>query len=177
MAIVSEKHWLLLVCMCRCANEYFHTLWWRLKSVHAHFCEDVCTCSTERGLSRFLPHCGCAWELLCAIPSVSLYLNESRLLQNALHKRQSRVHHKRHRLPLAALPAKIAYPLNLSTCCSIQSKLPFVHKDAVAWKTTPVSSLFPTSPVLVPIPPFSCFFNSHFHSDELWGDKAFEEIV
>lgn len=32
--------------------------------------------------------------------------------------------------PLAALPAEIAYPPNLSARCSIQAKLPFVHKDA-----------------------------------------------
>lgn len=32
--------------------------------------------------------------------------------------------------PQAISPGEIAYPLNLRARCSIQSKLPFVHKDA-----------------------------------------------
>lgn len=91
----------------------------------------MCTYVPTKLCSHIFAQPHAVWMYVC--DAICLCLNKCMLFQIALHKCQSRVHQKAHCLPPRPfhLPGEIAYPLNLCARCSIQSKLPFVHKDAI----------------------------------------------
>lgn len=114
----------------------------------------------------------CLYGNVC--DSICLGLKKCMLFQIALYKRQGRVHQKAHCLPHRPfhLPGDIANPLNLCAPRSIQSKLPFVHKDATRRCMKNISGFIILSDIsgTRPYSPlFLFFFVSHFRSDELWG--------
>lgn len=104
---------------------------------------------------------------VCVI-SICLCLNKCMRFQTALHKRQSRVYQKPHSLPPKSfhLPGEIAYPLNLSTRCSIQSKLPFVHKDVTRRCMKNISGFITLSDISAH--PCSSLFLFFRHSFPFW---------
>lgn len=106
--------------------------------------------------------CGRACDSICPC------LNKCMLFEITLHKCQCRVHQKAHCFPPRPfhLPGEIAYPLNLCTRCSIQTKLPFVHKDATRRCMKSISGFITlsdnshTRPLLLSSPVFFFFPSS-----------------
>lgn len=139
-------------------------------------CARKCKLNCASSHCCMAPRCVKVLVCECVCDSIWLCLNKCMLFQIALHKCQSRVHQKAHCLPPRPfhLPGEIAYPLNLSACCSIQGKLPFVHKDATRRCRKNIlgfitcsdnSGVHPCSSLFL----FFFFFISRFRSDELRG--------
>lgn len=126
--------------------------------VYEHSClgDDVHICANKQ---RTLSHFCCAEVLLCDSICLCVWINACFFKLLSIHVKAEYIKSP-HCLPSRPYLLKLhtlqisapAAPFRLN--CLLYTKM----RRAIAWKTSQVSSLFPTSLVLILTPIFSCFF-------------------